>query len=115
MVASTWSTLQEVVVPNLPPIMGLTEVANYAGVSRQLAKKWTATWGDWPAPYAVLAAGNIWQTDDVKDVLKRHERTPGAGPRAVGDPRPPSVAQKVAEPVAEPAATPKRRRARVVK
>lgn len=77
-----------------PPIMGVTEVATYAGVSRQLAAKWARTWNDWPAPFAVLSAGTFWATDSVLDVLRAHERKPGQGPREAGDPRSPSALRR---------------------
>jgi hypothetical protein len=90
-------------MPKYPPLMGLTEVANLYGVSRQLAKKWTVTSPDFPEPVVELAAGKVWDTDAILAWGKRHEREPGAGPRQAGDPRPPSVQKK------------KRSRARLVK
>lgn len=86
------------------PIMGITDIAEHVGVSRQLAKKWSVSWPDWPEPFARVSAGMFWRTEDVLATLARHERKPGEGPRAAGDPRPPSVANP----------KPKRKRARVV-
>jgi GAF domain-containing protein len=67
--------------------MGVDDVAAYAGVSRPLAAEWASAWADWPEPFAVLAAGTVWATADVRAVLARHERSPGEGP-------PPAAAQR---------------------
>jgi hypothetical protein len=79
------------------PILGVSDVAEVFGVSKQLAAKWARTWGDWPEPFAEVRAGTFWRTEDVLEVTKRHERTPGEGPRPTGDPRPPSVQRKAAK------------------
>jgi hypothetical protein len=73
------------------PVLGLSDVADLFGVSRQLAAKWVRTWPDWPEPYADLRAGKVWRTEDILAVGERHERKPGEGPRPAGDPRPPSA------------------------
>jgi hypothetical protein len=69
----------------LPPIMGLSEIADYFGVSRQLARKWTATHDDFPAPYVELRMGKTWRTSEVLAYGKRRGRQQGAGPRPSGD------------------------------
>lgn len=84
----------------LPPILGVSEVADLYGVSRQLAMKWSRQSKDWPSPFAVLKAGTFWTTDDVLAWGKRHERKPGEGPRATGDPRPPSARRRATKKVA---------------
>lgn len=47
-----------------PPIMGMTEIANYYGASRQLVNKWRQA-SDFPAPYVHLSMGTVWLTEDI--------------------------------------------------
>ena len=75
----------------LPPVMGLGEIADLYGVSRQLAANWARQHADFPEPLARLKMGPVWTTEDVLAYGERHERTPGEGPRPSGDPRPPSA------------------------
>src|SRR4051794_17978652 len=78
---------------DLAPVMGVGSVADYYGVSKQLAAKWARESRDWPDPFAVLStrgAGTLWRTVDVIEWGKRHERKRAEGPRDAGDPRPPS-------------------------
>jgi predicted DNA-binding transcriptional regulator AlpA len=63
--------------------MGVFEVAEYYGVSRALAHKWTGT-DDFPEPFAVLRMGTAWETEKVLAWGKRHGRRKGAGPRQAG-------------------------------
>jgi hypothetical protein len=79
------------------PILGLSDIADVYGVSRQLAAKWARTWKDWPEPFAELRAGKFWRTEEVLAVGERHERMPGEGPREAGDPRPPSIIRSAAD------------------
>lgn len=81
-------------MPKTPPIMGLGEIADYYGVSRQLAAKWSRTHEDFPEPLAVLKMGPVWRTEDVLEYGRRRERKRGEGPRPAGDPRPPSARKK---------------------
>lgn len=76
------------------PIMGVGDVAEYYGVSKQLAAKWAREWPDWPKPYAVVKAGTFYRTEDVRAVCAAHERRKNEGPRPAGDPRPPSVTRR---------------------
>jgi hypothetical protein len=50
-------------VPAMQPV-AITEIANYFGVSRQLANSW-AQREDFPAPAAQLSVGRVWDLDDV--------------------------------------------------
>lgn len=52
-------------LPVPEPLMGLTEIAELLGVSRQRAHQLAATYG-FPAPLARLAVGPIWAREDVE-------------------------------------------------
>lgn len=45
--------------------MGVTEIAELLGVSRQRAGQLAATFG-FPAPLARLAVGPIWRREDIE-------------------------------------------------
>lgn len=47
------------------PLMGLTEIAELLGVTRQRAHQLAATYG-FPEPLARLAVGPIWSRKDVE-------------------------------------------------
>lgn len=47
-------------------LMGLTEIANFLGVSRQRAHQLSKSDG-FPEPAAVLAAGPVWETTAVEN------------------------------------------------
>lgn len=71
----------------LPPIMGISEVAGYYGVSKQLVYKWTHR-SDFPEPVAgpdhptrPLSMGQLWDADAVKRWGRKHGRSKGSGPR----------------------------------
>jgi hypothetical protein len=66
-------------------LFGLTEIARYYAISRQLAAKWT-TRSDFPEPLAELAQGKVWDGDAVIAWADRHGRVKGGGP---GEPRRP--------------------------
>lgn len=87
----------EVTVPtyrDLDPVVTVSGIADYFGVSKPLANKWTMTSDDFPEPLARLPTGAIYVTADVIEWGRRHERQRGGGPRARGDNRPPSIARK---------------------
>lgn len=44
--------------------VAVTEIANYFGISRQLANRW-AQRDDFPAPVAHLSVGRVWELEDV--------------------------------------------------
>lgn len=60
-------------------LFGLTEIADYYAISRQLAAKWTRR-SDFPAPLAKLAQGKVWDAAEVTAWGERHNRRQGAGP-----------------------------------
>lgn len=68
-------------------LVGLTEIAEYYAISRQLAKKWTQR-SDFPEPLAQLAQGSVWDGHAVTAWGRRHGRRKGGGP---GEPRRPAA------------------------
>lgn len=46
-------------------LVGLAEIAEMAGVSRQAVTNWTARHGSFPEPLAKLAAGPVWERANV--------------------------------------------------
>lgn len=70
-----------------PTIGGITEIADYYNVSKQLVYKWTKR-SDFPAPIAgpghpenPLSMGQLWTLAEVKEWGRRHGRKKGGGPR----------------------------------
>jgi len=54
-------------------LVGLSEVAEMAGVSRQAVVNWRARFGDFPAPDAELASGPVWEKEKIEKWLKKRE------------------------------------------
>lgn len=52
-------------------LVGLTEIAAMLKVSRQRAGQLVDR-SDFPPPVATLAAGRVWNTDDVDEWIKEH-------------------------------------------
>ena len=46
-------------------LVGLAEIAQRAGVSKDAVHKWRARHPDFPAPMAVLAATPVWAYGDI--------------------------------------------------
>jgi len=68
------------VVPRIPKLAGLAEVAVLAGVTRKRA--WQLTQHPaFPEPAQVLAMGPVWREADVTKFLGT-ERKPGRRPKA---------------------------------
>jgi len=55
-------------------LVGLSEVAEIAGVSRQAVVNWRARFPDFPAPAAELASGPVWTRDEIEKWLKQREK-----------------------------------------
>jgi predicted DNA-binding transcriptional regulator AlpA len=53
--------------------MGLTEIADLLGVSRQRADQLSKHL-DFPKPVAMLASGRVWETASVEDWAERTGR-----------------------------------------
>ena len=47
-------------------LIGVAEIAELLGITRQGVDKLTRTRGDFPAPAAVLTAGRIWEREAVE-------------------------------------------------
>ena len=47
-------------------LVGLAEIAQRAGVTKDAVHKWRARYQDFPAPMAVLAATPVWDYGDVQ-------------------------------------------------
>ena len=54
-------------------LMGVTEIAALAEVTRQAITNWTARDSSFPAPVADLACGQIWLKEDVVKWLKQNQ------------------------------------------
>ena len=59
-------------------LVGVAEIAEMMGVSRQRVNAIVRTHDDFPAAAAVLAAGRIWERADVEEWIERR-RKPGLG------------------------------------
>lgn len=62
-----------------PQLAGLSEIAAYYAITRQLADKRTRR-SDFPKPLAQLAAGKVWDMREVTAFGKRHGWVQGSGP-----------------------------------
>jgi prophage regulatory protein len=61
-------------------LLGIAELAQLLGVSRQRAVQIADSYDDFPAPVVELAAGRVWLGEDVERWIKRHpDRRPGRG------------------------------------
>jgi ATP-dependent Clp protease ATP-binding subunit ClpC len=59
-------------------LLGLTEIADLLGVSRQRVDQLSKAYADFPAPEADLASGRIWSQAAIEGWLATHpERVPG--------------------------------------
>lgn len=61
----------------LPSLVGVAEVADILGVSKQRASTLAREHGDFPAPAVKLASGPVWYEAGVRGFLERWERRPG--------------------------------------
>jgi len=63
----------------LQPLMGLAEVAEYLGVSRQTLQHWLKRTGlFFPEPVARLEMGPVWKTEDIVEWRKKWTEKPEA-------------------------------------
>jgi prophage regulatory protein len=59
-------------------LVGLTEVAEMLGVSKQRVVQLAQNYEDFPKPEAVLTTGRIWKRSDVEKWVRKHpDRRPG--------------------------------------
>lgn len=64
-------------------LVGVREIAEMLGVSRQRADQISRAYADFPAPEAELASGRVWKRASVDRWIKAHPV------RKPGRPRPP--------------------------
>lgn len=65
-------------------LVGISEIAQMLGVTRQRAVQLVGDYTDFPPPTATLAAGRIWERTAVEAWMEQHsERRPGR-PRSEG-------------------------------
>lgn len=67
--------------PNMPPLLGVAELADLIGVSRQRASELART-AVFPSPMATLAAGPVWAEPTILRFVETWQRRPGR--RATG-------------------------------
>lgn len=79
--ATEWSLFEaELEEPNFPELVGVTEIAELLGTSRQRASE-LARSAKFPVPVAELAAGPVWPKSRIARFVEEWERKPGR-PRA---------------------------------
>lgn len=75
--ATEWSFFEEKLAePTYPELVGITEIADLLGTSRQRASE-LAHSGKFPAPVAELAAGPVWFKTNVARFVDEWDRKPG--------------------------------------
>ncbi len=57
-------------------VVGIPEIAQILGVSRQRVYQLIDTYEDFPAPLATLAVGRIWSRSAVEEWNRRHGERP---------------------------------------
>ncbi len=75
-VASAVQVDTELSQSNIPPLVGVSEIAALLGVSRQRASE-LARSPDFPVPVASLASGPVWLEPAILRFAKRWNRRPG--------------------------------------
>lgn len=75
--ATEWSEFErEVEAPTFPNVLGVSELSQLLGVSRQRASE-LARSSHFPRPFAELAAGPIWLEPTISRFVREWERRPG--------------------------------------
>lgn len=78
--ATEWSLFEkQLEEPTFPNVVGVSELAEMLGVSRQRASELARSPG-FPAPFTMLAAGPVWIEPNVSDYIKTWVRKPGRPP-----------------------------------
>lgn len=63
-------------------LVGVSEIAQLLGVSRQRAVQVVRDYADFPAPVSRLASGRIWEREPVEAWMRAHpDRRPGRRPK----------------------------------
>lgn len=68
-------------------LLGLSEIAELLGVSRQRAGQLVRDYADFPPPVAELASGRIWETAAVETWANAHPVRPPGRPPSESDQR----------------------------
>ncbi len=76
---------RELATPAVPVLVGLSEVGEMFGVTRQRVTQLRAR-PDFPAPVAVLRSGPVWTAPSLRHFLATWNRTPGGRPTPVASP-----------------------------
>lgn len=71
--------------PNFPELVGIAEVAEILGVTRQRASQ-LQTKATFPAPVAVLKAGPVWTRPSLNAFAEQWERRPGHPRKTINAP-----------------------------
>gem|GEM_PF-253149 len=58
-----------------PKIVGVSEIAEFAGVTRQAILNWRQRFEDFPRPLAELKSGPVWSLDSVLEWANNHKIT----------------------------------------
>jgi prophage regulatory protein len=53
-------------------LVGVKEIAQMLGVSRQRAGQITESYPDFPKPLATLASGRVWSRPELEEWIGRH-------------------------------------------
>ena len=63
--------------------VGVVEIAEMLGVSRQRVNQLMHTYADFPEPMAELAMGRLWHRADIENWVRSHPRPTGR-PKSAG-------------------------------
>jgi hypothetical protein len=69
-------------------LVGVAEIAEMLGVSRQRAVQIVASYADYPAPEVALASGRVWRRSDVDRWISKHPIRPPGRPSTSRQARP---------------------------
>jgi serine/threonine protein kinase/predicted DNA-binding transcriptional regulator AlpA len=66
-----------------PSLVGIKEIAEIAGVSRQTAANWPSRRRDFPKPYQKLGSGTLYRRDEVERWCKRRKEEGASGSKTI--------------------------------
>lgn len=69
---------------SLEALVGVAEISEILGVSRQRVHQIAKEHEDFPSPVADLTAGRIWRLKDVERWLEKHPQRPPGRPSGRG-------------------------------
>ena len=62
-------------------LVGVAEIAELLGVSRQRVDRITKTFDDFPAPEVELIAGRVWKRKEIEAWIKKHPQRRAGRPK----------------------------------